>query len=67
MLEPVEQLKQIELDGDYTTRLALVEELKSYPFGAIWDYYCASQNVPAREQWLQEVKGYEKDVLSTRS
>lgn len=66
MLEPVEELKKIELLGDYTTRLALVEEFKSYPFGAVWDYYCASQGTPVREQWLAEVKTYEQEVLSAR-
>jgi L-rhamnose isomerase len=66
MLEPVEKLREIELEGDYTSRLALVEEFKSYPFGAVWDYYCASQGVPVREQWLAEVKKYEKEVLLKR-
>ncbi|MCP1134142.1 L-rhamnose isomerase [Paenibacillus polysaccharolyticus] len=67
MLEPVEALKQAELDGDYTTRLALTEEFKSYPFGAVWDYYCAQQGVPVREQWIKEVKSYEQDVLLQRT
>jgi L-rhamnose isomerase len=66
MLEPVEKLREIEMEGDYTSRLALVEEFKSYPFGAVWDYYCASQGVPVREQWLAEVKKYEKEVLLKR-
>ncbi|MBW4080335.1 L-rhamnose isomerase [Paenibacillus sp. S150] len=66
MLEPVAELRAIELAGDYTSRLALVEEFKSYPFGAVWDYYCASQNTPVREQWLAEVKTYEQEVLSAR-
>lgn len=66
MLEPVEALKQAELEGDYTTRLALTEEFKSYPFGAVWDYYCATKGVPVREEWLAEVKAYERDVLSKR-
>ncbi len=66
MLEPIEALKQAELEGDYTTRLALTEEFKSYPFGAVWDYYCATQGVPVREEWLAEVKAYERDVLSKR-
>lgn len=66
MLEPVEELKRIEWSGDYTSRLALVEEFKSYPFGAVWDYYCASQDTPVREQWLAEVKSYEQEVLFTR-
>jgi len=66
MLEPVEALRAAELAGDYTTRLALTEEFKSYPFGAVWDYYCATQNVPVRESWLVEVKSYEQEVLSKR-
>jgi len=66
MLEPVEALKAAELAGDYTTRLALTEEFKSYPFGAVWDYYCATQGVPVRETWLAEVKKYEAEVLSKR-
>lgn len=66
MLEPVAELKKAELAQDYTTRLALSEEFKSYPFGAVWDYYCATQNVPVREQWLDEVKQYEQNVLAKR-
>lgn len=65
-LEPVELLKKVELEKDYTTRLALVEEFKSYPFGAIWDHYCEKMGVPVREEWLTQVKTYEKDVLLKR-
>lgn len=67
MLEPTGMLKAIELEGDYTSRLAITEELKSYPYGAIWDYYCATQGVPVREAWLEEIKNYEKDILTKRS
>ncbi|MEK5322332.1 L-rhamnose isomerase [Paenibacillus sp. FSL L8-0644] len=66
MLEPIEALKQAEDERDFTTRLALVEEFKSYPFGAIWDYYCAQNSVPVREEWLAEVKNYEQQVLLKR-
>ncbi len=66
MLEPVDALKRAEREGDYTTRLALAEEFKSYPFGAVWDYYCLKQGVPVRETWLAEVKRYERDVLAKR-
>ena len=65
-LEPYEKLIQLELEGDYTSRLALSEEFKSYPFGAVWDYYCMIKDVPVREAWLAEVKEYERDVLSLR-
>lgn len=66
MLEPTAELKNIELNGDYTSRLALTEEYKSYPFGAVWDYFCEVNGVPVGETWLDEVKTYEKEVLSKR-
>ncbi|TMV43810.1 L-rhamnose isomerase [Paenibacillus mesophilus] len=66
MLVPVEAIRQAELEGDYTTRLALTEEFKTYPFGAVWDYYCEKTGVPVREEWLAEVKAYEREVLSQR-
>ena len=55
-----------EAAGDLTTRLALQEESKSLPFGAVWDFYCESKGVPVGDAWLAEVKGYEKNVLSKR-
>jgi L-rhamnose isomerase len=65
LLEPP-AIKAAELAGDTTTRLALQEEARSLPFGAVWDYYCESKGVPAGEAWLAEVKGYEKEVLRKR-
>lgn len=66
MLEPVETLKKAEAEGDLTARLALLEEYKSYPYAAVWDYYCTTMNVPVRENWLSEVRKYETNVLSGR-
>lgn len=66
MLEPTDMLKKMELEGDFTSRLALVEEYKSYPFAAVWDYYCEVNNIPVRDKWLAEVRKYEKEVLSNR-
>lgn len=66
MLEPVSCLKKYELEGDLTSRIALTEEFKTYPFGAVWDYYCLISNVPVKEKWLEIVQQYEKDVLSKR-
>jgi L-rhamnose isomerase len=66
LVAPIEQLKAAELAGDYTTRLALMEDAKMLPCGAVWDYYCQTMGVPAGETWLDEVKAYEKDVLSKR-
>ncbi|CAM4198489.1 L-rhamnose isomerase [Lederbergia lenta] len=66
MLTPNEYLKQLQEEGNFTERLALMEELKTYPFGAIWDHYCDEMGVPVRENWLDEVKEYEETVLSKR-
>lgn len=66
-LEPIARLRELELAGDYTSRLALIEELKTLPFGAVWDQYCLEAGVPVREQWLQEVRRYEADVLVRRA
>jgi L-rhamnose isomerase len=67
LVAPIEIMKQAELDRDYTTRLALMEEAKTLPFGAVWDFYCLSEEVLVGEDWLAEVKQYEKDVLAKRS
>ena len=66
LLEPSEKLRRMELDGDYTGRLAMQEECKTLPFGAVWDYYCTTMESPAGESWLDETRAYEKDVLSKR-
>jgi L-rhamnose isomerase len=65
LLEPA-ALKEAELSGDLTTRLALMEELKGMPWGAVWDQYCEKQGVPTGTAWLAETKRYEADVLSKR-
>ena len=52
--------------SDYTTRLALLEEAKTLPFGPIWDRYCEISGVPVRENWIAEVKKYETAVLAKR-
>jgi L-rhamnose isomerase len=67
LLEPAAQLRQLEAEGDYTARLALLEELKGLPFGAVWDYYCLQQGVPIGLQFLDEVRAYEKTVLAART
>jgi L-rhamnose isomerase len=43
-----------------------MEELKSFPFGAVWDYYCQQQGVPVGNAWLEDVKAYEREVLTRR-
>jgi L-rhamnose isomerase len=66
MLEPTDRLRKLELAGDYTGRLMLLEELRLMPAGAVWDYHCLSQGVPVGMAWLDEVRKYEQRVLSKR-
>jgi len=66
LLEPAARLRELEAAGDFTSRLALLEVLKSLPFGAVWECYCATQNVPIGLAWLDEVKAYAQTVLLAR-
>ena len=66
LLEPRETMQEIERNADYTTRLALMEELKAMPHAAVWDYHCLQQDVPVGMAFMQEIRQYEKDVLSLR-
>ncbi len=66
LVEPIAMLRDAENRGDYTSRLAMLEETKTLPFGALWDYYCLRSDVPVGLAWLDEVKRYEKEVLSKR-
>jgi L-rhamnose isomerase len=67
LVEPGERLREAETEGDLTARLVLLEEAKSLPFGAIWDFHCLKQGVPAGLGYLEEVRRYERDVLSGRA
>ena len=67
LLAPIEKLKRFEAEGDYTSRLAVMEDAKVLPAGAVWDYFCESRNVPAGADWLAAVKTYERTVLAKRS
>ncbi len=66
LLEPTEKLRLLEQQGDYTARLALLEEQKSLPWQAVWDKYCQSHDVPVGGDWLQTVREYESSTLSKR-
>jgi L-rhamnose isomerase len=66
LLEPLDQLKALEVSGDFTSRLALLEELKGFPFGAVWDYYCLTHKAPVGMDFMSEVKAYESKVLTNR-
>ncbi|MFQ6034958.1 MAG: L-rhamnose isomerase [Sedimentisphaerales bacterium] len=67
LLEPTDMLRQAEASGDYTLRLTALEELKTMPFGAVWDYYCQKLDVPVGAAWFKEVKDYETKVTGKRS
>lgn len=66
LLEPAAELRRVEAEGDLTSRLALLEEIKTLPFGAVWDEYCQRQGVPVGSAWIKDVKAYEGKVLSKR-
>jgi L-rhamnose isomerase len=66
LLEPTAMLREMQANGDLTGRLAWLEELKSFPFGAVWDFYCDSRGVPIGPAWLDEVRAYEHAILSKR-
>lgn len=66
LLDPLAKLREAEASGDYGTRLALLEEAKTLPLGVVWDEFCRRQGVPVGPAWIDEVKNYEKAVLSKR-
>jgi L-rhamnose isomerase len=66
LLEPMAALLELETAGDFTARLALLEEAKTLPLGAVCDEHCRRYNVPPGLSWLREVKRYEHEVLAHR-
>ena len=66
LLEPRELMRDLEAQGDFSARLALIEEMKALPLGAVWNEYCARHDVPSDRLWMGEVKAYEKRVLGGR-
>jgi L-rhamnose isomerase len=67
LLEPTDRLRAFELQGDLFSRLALLEETKDLPLGAVWEQGCLQGGVPAGEAWISEVRRYEEEVTSKRS
>ncbi|WP_225181561.1 L-rhamnose isomerase [Pectobacterium aroidearum] len=66
LLEPTETLRKLEQNGDYTARLALLEEQKSLPWQAVWEHYCQRHDVIPGSEWLQQVRQYEETILTQR-
>ena len=67
LLEPSSLARDLEASGNNTARLALFEELKTLPLGAVWEEHCRRQNSPADRAWLPAVQRYERDVLAHRN
>ena len=66
MLQPQAQLKKLQDEGNWTELMVVQEEMKTMPFGEIWDEYCARCGKPADGQWFAQIKQYEQEVLSKR-
>jgi L-rhamnose isomerase len=67
LLEPTAKLRELEAAGDYTGRMAALEQLKTLPAGAVWDHYCHAQDVPLESDWFSAIREYERNVLSKRT
>jgi L-rhamnose isomerase len=67
LLGPHDLLKRLEIEGDFSHRLALQEEIKAMPSGAVWDYYCMQKGTPVGLAYMDAIKDYERRVLSGRS
>jgi L-rhamnose isomerase len=67
LLEPIGQLRDYEANGQYFERLALLEEAKSLPWNAVWDYFCLKNNIAVGEDYIAEIQAYEQQVTSKRS
>ncbi len=66
LLSPNAKLRELEEAGDFTGRLALMEDARTLPVGAVWNEFCRRNNTPADGEWLEEVRHYENAVLSER-
>ena len=66
LLTPNEDLTRIQDENDWTSLMAIQEELKTLPFGDVWEEYCKVCGVPSGIEWLDTVKKYEKEVLAAR-
>lgn len=66
MLEPTQSLIGFEERGQNFERLAMLEELKTMPFAAVWDYYCLQEGVPTGAGYIAEIQQYEREALGKR-
>lgn len=66
-LEPLDLLRQYEDEGKHFERLALLEEAKTLPFGAVYDYFNYKNNVPVGQDYIPEIERYEQEVTFKRA
>ena len=63
---PNDELKTLQDAGNLTKLMARQEEMKTYPFGDVWEEYLSTCNAPSEYSWFSEVEAYEKEVLEAR-
>ncbi len=66
LLTPQATLAELQRQRRFTELMALQEQLKMAPLGAVWDVFCQRQGVPGESEWLKEVQDYECRVLTKR-
>lgn len=66
LLQPNASLARLQEERNFTKLMMMQEELKCYPFGDVWNYFCEINGTPAKEDWFEEIVKYEEDVLSKR-
>lgn len=66
LLEPTHLLEKAEETGDFTTRLALIDEFKNLPVNAVWDMLCVNSQIPVGDEWLEQLRQYEQTVQLNR-
>ena len=66
LLTPIGKLREYEAEGKLFQRMAVLEEAKSMPWAAVYDYFCYQNNVPVAEDYIAEIEKYEKEVTSKR-
>lgn len=67
LLLPSARMAELQNNRQFTELMMLSEEMKTYPLGDVWDYFCEQNGAPVKEAWFEEVKRYEADVLAKRS
>lgn len=67
LLTPNKELKKLQDENRFTELMVMQDETKTMPFGDVWKEYCEQCGVPGDREWLDDVKTYEKEVLSKRN